>query len=234
MPKHLQTLLFCICCLISISIVWAEEIPSTNPPEPVHKESFSQSKWETLRKKIKIKGSKPTPQEEEKKSSEKKDPSWELDPTAMLVGKWSLFTLLTLLLLFLVLNTLGINPFQKKKNGLTMRLEVEALSEHLDEADLDPFLIEAIKNGNYKLAIRLYYLQIVQRLHFAGKIRWKRFKTNKHYLNEMLPQADYQTFKELTIVYEKCWFGPDIITQNHYDQVCPAFINYAKNLPAFE
>jgi hypothetical protein len=172
------------------------------------------------------------PQETE--SAKQNNTDWELNPASKLIVKWSLFAVLTILLLFLVLYTLGINPFKKKKNGQTIRFDIESLTEHLDEADLDPFLMEAIKSGNYKLAIRLYYLQIVQRLHYAGKIRWKRFKTNKNYMNEMRPQPDFATFRELTLIYEKCWFGPEPLSQNQYEQVCPAFINYAKNLPALE
>jgi hypothetical protein len=228
-PNYIVITWFCL-FLTGLSPAMAQ--PAVEEQE-IQQGSFSQPTWEDLRQRIKINEPKPEVKDAEE-ANDKRKSSWEVDPGVKLFIKWALFVLLIGFLLMLVLYTLGINPFRKKKNGQSIPIDLETIAEHLDEADLDPYLMEAIKSGNYKLAIRLYYLQIIQRLNFSGKIRWKRHKTNKHYLNEMRAQPDFQTFKSITLTYEKSWFGPDNLNQVQYEQISPVFINYAKNLPVIE
>ena len=167
MAKLLSLILFCAGLLTFNGNLFAE-IPQVDyQQQEIQKESFSKPKWEKLRSKVKIHEPKPKKKKEEETRKNKNNFNWEIDPDVKLIIKWSLFVVLIGLLLFLVMHTLGINPFRPKNNSNTIHFDVETLSEHLDEADLDPFLMDAIKSGNYKLAIRIYYLQIVQRLNYT-------------------------------------------------------------------
>jgi hypothetical protein len=228
--------IYCCCWLLAAPYTVYADAQENYQQQQVQKGSFSESEWKSLKNKVKISEPKPKKKKEEaaKKEPNKKPTYWDLDDNVKQVIKWGLFLVLIGVLLFLVLNTLGINPFRNKKIQSGIHIDIETIAEHLDEADLDPFLIEAIKSGNYKLAIRLYYLQIVQRLNYAGKIKWKRHKTNKHYVNEMRAFQDYPVFRDLTLTYEKCWFGPDVVNKENYEEICPQFINYAKNIPTLE
>ena len=46
--------------------------------------------------------------------------------------------------------------------------------EHIYESDLDRFIREATEQGNYALAIRLYYLAIIKELSLNRTILWKK------------------------------------------------------------
>ena len=74
-------------------------------------------------------------------------------------------------------------------------------SPKLENDPLDIYLKKALENKEYKIAIRIYYLKVLKSLQQQGKIYWKKYKTNRHYENEMLEQEDYAQFKE-TIAFK--------------------------------
>ncbi len=111
-----------------------------------------------------------------------------------------------------------------------INVSLDELEENLDTAAIDPHLYAAIKAKDFKLAIRLYYLMIIQKLALKEKIIWKKHKTNKHYLNEMRSKEEYHTFKILTLIYEKCWFGEEDVTEATYNTINPDFVNFLQNI----
>lgn len=196
--------------------------------QPVTPNSFDKKEWNDLKKKLKIKEYKPKKKKIEKKNNTK----WDLNisPTASLIIKWTMFILLIGALLFLVMRVLGINPFNKKSDKNTINISLDELEENLDTASIDPLLYAAIKAKDFKLAIRLYYLMIIQKLALKEKIIWKKHKTNKHYLNELRTKEEYPVLKNLTLIYEKCWFGEKDITENDYNVINQDFVNFLQNI----
>jgi hypothetical protein len=193
--------------------------------KPVH---FNEKEWTTLKKKLKIKDYPP----KKKKTEKKKKSNWEfyLSPKARLIIKWTLFGILISALLFLILLLLGINPFKKTADKTKINIALEELEENLDTAAIDPHLYAAIKSKNFRLAIRLYYLMIIQKLALKNKISWKKYKTNKHYLYELRNKEEYAIVKELTTTYERSWFGEKDITENECDKINPAFVNFLQSI----
>lgn len=196
---------------------------------PIPSNSFDKQEWARLKKKLKIKEYQPKKKE---KIVEKKDEDWNLNisPTWSLIIKWTLFGLLIAALLLLVLIVLGINPFTKKEDKNKINIGLDELEENLDTASIDPHLYAAIKAKNYKLAIRLYYLMIIQKLALKEKIIWKKYKTNKHYLNEVRDKEEFPALKNLTLVYEKCWFGEGEVTEDKYNKINTDFVNFLQNI----
>lgn len=197
--------------------------------------NFSKSEWKTLKEKLKIKDYKPKKKKDKKKEDKKKSkknnlPDFYIPKEWALIIKWLIFGLLLAALLFLVLRVLGINPFNRKIDKNRIHISLEELEDNLDTAAIDPHLYEAIKNRNYKLAIRLYYLMIIQKLALKEKIIWKKYKTNRHYLNELKSKEDFSIFKQLTLVYEKCWFGEGNITEEDYNVLNKDFVNFLQNI----
>jgi hypothetical protein len=208
----------------------------TYSSQPLQPNSLNKKEWTELKKKLKIKDYQPEKKKEEKKKNDtikkNKNKGWELNisPTWRLIIKWVLFGLLLAALLFLVLSVLNINPFIKKSDANKINIGLDELEENLDTAAIDPHLYEAIKNKNYKLAIRLYYLMIIQKLALKEKIIWKKYKTNKHYLNELKNKEEYPMVKALTLTYEKCWFGEVDVTEPIYDIIHKDFVNFLQNI----
>ncbi len=195
--------------------------------QPLKPNSFDKKEWAELKKKLKIKDYTP-----KKKTEKKQSKPWNLDisPTASLIIKWTLFGLLIGALLFLILRVLGINPFNKKTDKNKINISLDELEENLDTASIDPHLYAAIKAKDFKLAIRLYYLMIIQKLALKEKIIWKKHKTNKHYLNEIRNKEEYLVLKKLTLIYEKSWFGENDVTETDYNNINPDFVNFLQNI----
>jgi hypothetical protein len=196
--------------------------------QPVKAESFDKKEWTDLKKKLKIKEYQPVKKKEKKPS--KNLPQLNISPTWSLIIKWTLFAIIIGALLFLVLRVLGINPFNRKADKNKILISLEELEENLDTASIDPHLYAAIKAKDFKLAIRLYYLMIIQKLALKEKIIWKKYKTNKHYLNEMRSKDAYPEFKKLTLIYEKCWFGEDELSETGYNTINSDFVNFLQNI----
>lgn len=198
--------------------------------QPVTPNSFDKNEWDKLKNKIKIKEHQPKKKKEAKKNTDNFNWNLNISPKWSLIIKWSLFALLIGLLLLLVIRVLGINPFNKKSDSNKINISLDELEDHLDSASIDPHLYAAIKSKNYKLAIRLYYLMIIQKLALKEKIIWKKYKTNKHYLNEMRNKTEYSSFNKLTNTYERCWFGDIEINEKEYNELNYDFVNFLQNI----
>lgn len=200
--------------------------------QPIKPTTLDKNNWNELKKKLKIKDYKPEPEkkEDEIKKKDKEKINLDISEKWRLIIKWLIFGLLISVLVFLVLRVLGINPFNRKADKNKINIDLEELEENLDTAEIDPHLYEAIKSKNYKLAIRLYYLMIIQKLALKEKIVWKKYKTNKHYLNELRNKEEYEPLKKLTLTYEKSWFGEKDITENEYNYLNKDFVNFLQNI----
>lgn len=88
-------------------------------------------------------------------------------------------------------------------------MRLEDIETNLHEADVESFLDKAIREENYRLAIRLYYLAIIKKLSQKGYIQWKKEKTNGHYLREMRQNKHPETksFRDVTRVFERVWYS---------------------------
>lgn len=203
-----------------------QEVYSTQTINP---NSFDKNDWNTLKKKVKIKDYKPKKKNDDK---EKEGINWlmNLTPETVKIIQWILFGILFSILLFLILKLLGVNPFYRKADRNKINISLDEIEENLDTAAIDPYLYEAIKTKNYKLAIRLYYLMIIQRLALKEKIIWKKYKTNKHYLHEIRKKEEYPTFKKLTLIYERSWFGEGEINEDEYNILNSDFVNFLQNI----
>ena len=77
--------------------------------------------------------------------------------------------------------------------------DLESIESNLDEANLDDFILEALNTQDYRLAVRLYYLKILQSLKRKEIIEWKKDKTNKDYLKELKNTTFHNTpFRRLS------------------------------------
>ncbi|HNA40233.1 MAG TPA: hypothetical protein PLR84_12050, partial [Chitinophagales bacterium] len=143
--------------------------------------------------------------------------------------KWTIYIIIFGILMYLIFRAINFSIFNKNKK-LKTKFSIEEIENDLNNAEIDPHLYAAIKSKNYKLAIRLYYLKIIQKLHEKEKIIWRKHKTNKHYLQEMYDKEDYIIFKEITQQYEKYWFGNTTIDETKYNTLSMEFVNYHQNI----
>jgi hypothetical protein len=124
------------------------------------------------------------------------------------------------LLIYLFVKNSNFSRDKKIEDFSKILSEVE---DNLPEADIETPLERAIKEKNYKIATRLYYLLIIQKLAEKKEIVWSKEKTNREYTNELRRFSALADFRQVTLVYEKAWFGKELTTQDEFERFQPLF-----------
>ena len=115
---------------------------------------------------------------------------------------------------------------RSRKLGLTSEeIDLNNIEENLETAELDPIINKAIAAKNFPLAIRLYYLAILKELTLAGAIVWKKDKTNRIYVQEMQPHPLMETFRTITAIFERVWYGDTPLDETGFQSIQPSFQN---------
>lgn len=73
---------------------------------------------------------------------------------------------------------------------------------------------EAILNSDYRMALRYFYLILLQELAGQGVIVLQRDKTNHQYLREICDNSLAPVFADLTWTVESVWFGTQTIDEH--------------------
>lgn len=85
--------------------------------------------------------------------------------------------------------------------------EEEEISEDIFALNYEKEIQKAIANKNYRLAVRLMYLQTLKRLSEKNIIRYTHERTNSDYLTEIFNTRYYKDFFRLTRNFEYTWYG---------------------------
>lgn len=81
----------------------------------------------------------------------------------------------------------------------------------------------AVKQQNYRLAVRLHYLQLLKLLAGKNVITYQPEKTNFDYVLQLKPTSYHEEFFSLTRHYEYCWYGLFTIDEARYNQIQQGF-----------
>jgi hypothetical protein len=112
-------------------------------------------------------------------------------------------------------------PRNKQISNDGIEITFDNLDDYLHETDLEHFLREALAQGNYPLAIRLYYLQAIKTLSEKNAIKWSREKTNRDYLHEMRGHPLAEQFREATRIFERVWYGNEPLSAAEFAALEP-------------
>jgi Domain of unknown function (DUF4129) len=99
--------------------------------------------------------------------------------------------------------------------------------ENTNEPDV--LLKNAVRNGNYRLAIRYLYLQTLERLSERKYIKIYSNKTNYEYVNEVRKHGFGNEFASLTLKYEYVWYGEYPVDEKLFQQIQDGFVQFNKN-----
>lgn len=95
----------------------------------------------------------------------------------------------------------------------------------IKDKDLSKLIKEAINEGNYKLAVRYYYLLLLKNLSEKELISWQQEKTNEDYIKELANNKLNTDFEKLTYLYDYVWYGEFLIDKEKFLQ---AEVNFKK------
>jgi hypothetical protein len=136
------------------------------------------------------------------------------------------------LLVFIIIRLIKTSSSGKGKRvpNLNVQQALLDIENDLPDADLSRLLNMTIDAKDYKSAVRILYLHVIQQLHTHRHIAWKKDKTNNDYVREMRSHSGYQSFRDLTLLFEVIWYGDTDINEGLYNKVEPAFKNYLSTL----
>jgi len=109
-------------------------------------------------------------------------------------------------LLYFVFRDTSFDFKQKKK--IVLEADLSAPVQNIEDIDNHALLKQYLADSNFRMAVRLYYLGLLKKLHELGIIHWKKDKTNRDYLSELFfRDYHFDEIKRLTLAYEEIWYG---------------------------
>ena len=98
-------------------------------------------------------------------------------------------------------------------------LAYDVLAEDIHGVDFPARLAEAEAAGNFRLAVRLGYLEALKHLSDQGLLHWEPNKTNHAYLHELPAGPLREAFRVATRQFEYVWYGELALTAAQYQPV---------------
>jgi hypothetical protein len=128
---------------------------------------------------------------------------------------------IVILLIYYVVRYVSVDKIQRTKIETG---DFEKAVEDIETLDIGRLLEQAKRDGNYKLAVRLYYLDLLKKLNERGAIAWKKDKTNREYLAELFSgNFFFEDIRRLTLSYEAVWYGDHNLMADSFDRLATQF-----------
>tara|TARA_R110002049_G_scaffold150790_2_gene314014 strand:- start:13990 stop:14727 length:738 start_codon:yes stop_codon:yes gene_type:complete len=115
-----------------------------------------------------------------------------------------------------------------KKNQSTVVLSEE--EQIIKNEDIQQLIKNAIKDKNYRLAIRYYYLFILKTLSEEELIDWQLQKTNDDYEQELKTSPLAAPFHTITRLYDYVWYGGFTIDELKYKKAAAEFVKFQNTI----
>ena len=193
---------------------------------PVKK--FDEKKWKKIIGDTDYNEEPPEPEKEQE--SDSREPmsfgNWNSDILRVL----AYVCIIGVILFILYAVTKNIKPGSPKR-VITGDTDTSTHVENIEDLDVNSLLRKTIADGNYRLAVRLYFLGLLKELNEQGVILWKKDKTNHDYLSELSSKDFYyEEVRKLTLAYEQVWYGEHRLTTELYQQLFAEFENLHQKL----
>lgn len=158
------------------------------------------------------------PEKEEEKEPEKvpDDADWDWDWGDFDLGMGKVPTILVFVVLlgllgYLIYRMLGDVSLRKRtrEEEEPDEINIEDIEEEqLVAAGVSLSLLErAERAGQYDVAVRLMYIQLLKELQDGGLIKYRKDFSNRDYQNQLRGRKVLPEFRTVTREYERYWFG---------------------------
>jgi hypothetical protein len=147
--------------------------------------------------------------------SETLDMSW-LGPVGQIIFYLAIATIIVVILVQVIRTTsFKSNPKRKRST-----LDGADDGQDITLLDTEDLILKAHNARNYKLAIRLHFLDLLKKLNENGFITWTKDKTNRDYLSELFSKQYYfEEIRKLTLAYEQVWYGEHSPSEDRYQEL---------------
>ncbi|WP_051605517.1 hypothetical protein [Sediminibacter sp. Hel_I_10] len=109
-------------------------------------------------------------------------------------------------------------------------IPVTDLENNIHVTDFSTLVEEAEGSGNYRLAIRFYYLWLLKALSEAELIDYDVEKTNSDYYYEITSEATKKEFSYTSYLYNYIWYGEFDIDDLQFQRAKKAFTRFLNTI----
>lgn len=127
------------------------------------------------------------------------------------------------LVVFIVIKVIGLDLTILAGKPRSVDVPYDESLENIHEINFTEEIEKAVSNGNYRLAVRLFYLNSLKLMNDRDLISWQPEKTNHVYVNEITDPGRRQEFSALTRQFEYIWYGEFFIDKEHFNVVRVSF-----------
>lgn len=119
-----------------------------------------------------------------------------------------------------------IQLFKKQSVAIIKEEEDDLINQSIFDISYDQEIQKAINSQNFRLAIRLLYLQTLKRLAEENIIQYKQERTNNDYVMQLYNTGYYKDFFQLTRHFEYTWYGQFAVAQTSFDVIKSDFYSF--------
>ncbi|HSU27515.1 MAG TPA: hypothetical protein VLJ68_03980 [Chitinophagaceae bacterium] len=118
----------------------------------------------------------------------------------------------------------------RKKRGSILNDEDIGITENIFEINYQKEIDKAVREGNFRLAIRLMFLRTLKKLSDKNVIEYKQERTNLDYLLQLQSTNYYTEFFRITRNYEYSWYGLFDINEDIYGRIRKDFDHFENQI----
>lgn len=124
----------------------------------------------------------------------------------------------------------NVQLFQKKQTKIAQEKD-ELSTDNIFDINYEMEIAKAAAARDFRLAIRLLYLQILKELSQKGILQYKQERTNSDYVLQLFGTAYYKDFFALTRSFEYSWYGQFPISEEAFKTIHIHFSTFKQGLP---
>lgn len=137
--------------------------------------------------------------------------------------KYGTMAICIVLVIFIIFKLAGVDFRWFAGKSKSVEVPYDESLENIHEISFDDEISNTLQKGNYRLAVRLLYLQTLKQLSDREIIDWLPNKTNSAYVREMQGENGNQAFANLTYQFEYIWYGDFPVDKTSFAQIQQSF-----------
>ena len=132
-------------------------------------------------------------------------------------GKFVFYAVCLAAIIYTLLKMTNTAP-RKLLKGSEGTVPYRVHEEDIHQISFDQQIRDALDGKNFKLAVRLTYLQTLKHLSDKGVINWAPSKSNHEYLYEITKEEQRASFLSLSTLFEYCWYGGFDVSKSAFEE----------------
>lgn len=97
--------------------------------------------------------------------------------------------------------------------------DIDIYTENVHEMNFDALISNALRNKDYRLAVRFLYLKNLKQMSDKDIIEWSAHKTNYSYQYEIQNSLLRSKFLETTLIFDYVWYGEFELDESKFTEV---------------